>query len=210
MNDVQETVVTRDAAKIRQQFHGLLAKANKEHPRPADVEALSNLLYENKEMELWKNVMGMGALAEHTVLEAELGAKGQGSRKCWEMRLASMRSALGQGGASPLEQLLIQQVTLCWLNLNLVEYKHSNIMKQSITLTLGMYWEKRLTAAQRRAETTIVRPLQAAVIAGVSVRTINRWVESNRIHFMETADGLLFLCVNSLSREALPTYNRQV
>jgi len=150
MNDVQETVVTRDAAKIRQQFHGLLAKANKEHPRPADVEALSNLLYENKEMELWKNVMGMGALAEHTVLEAELGAKGQGSRKCWEMRLVSMRSALGHAGASPLEQLLIQQVTLCWLNLNLVEYKHSNIMKQSITLTLGIYWEKRLTAAQRR------------------------------------------------------------
>jgi len=46
--------------------------------------------------------------------------------------------------------LLIQQVTLCWLNLNLTEYRHINIMKQSITFTLGLYWEKRLTMAQRR------------------------------------------------------------
>src|SRR6266567_2880012 len=52
--------------------------------------------------------------------------------------------------ASPLERLLIQQVTLCWLNLNAVEYMHSGVMQQSITLTLAIYWEKRLPAAQRR------------------------------------------------------------
>ena len=44
----------------------------------------------------------------------------------------------------------------------------------------------------------MVTPNEAAAIAGVSVRTINRWVEMERVHFMETADGLLFLCVNSL------------
>jgi len=32
----------------------------------------------------------------------------------------------------------------------LVELAYSSVMKQSITLTLGIYWEKRLTAAQRR------------------------------------------------------------
>src|SRR5688500_705485 len=30
------------------------------------------------------------------------------------------------------------------------ELSYSNVMKQSITLTLGMYWEKRLSAAHRR------------------------------------------------------------
>jgi len=49
-----------------------------------------------------------------------------------------------------LEQLLIQQAALCWLKLNIVELQYSSVMKQSITLTLGMYWEKRLTTAQRR------------------------------------------------------------
>jgi hypothetical protein len=41
-------------------------------------------------------------------------------------------------------------VTLCWLNLNLLEYRHVNSMKQSITLTLGAYWDKRLSMSQRR------------------------------------------------------------
>ena len=46
------------------------------------------------------------------------------------------------------EQLLIQQAALCWLKLNVIQLQYSNAMKQSITLTLGMYWEKRLSAAQ--------------------------------------------------------------
>lgn len=92
----------------------------------------------------------MGALAEHTALENALGDRGQGSRQCWKHRLEFMRKDLGYENASPLERLLIQQVTLCWLNLNIVEFRHSNLMQQSITLTLGMYWEKRLSAAQRR------------------------------------------------------------
>jgi len=49
-----------------------------------------------------------------------------------------------------LEQLLIQHAALCWLKLNLVELNYASVMKQSITLTLGAYWEKRLTAAQKR------------------------------------------------------------
>jgi hypothetical protein len=44
------------------QFHDLLAKANKENPRPADVKAL-DLLYKNKDLDLWKRIMGIGALA---------------------------------------------------------------------------------------------------------------------------------------------------
>ena len=48
-------------------------------------------------------------------------------------------------------------------------------------------------------ETTMVSPQQAAMIAGVTVRMINRWVESDMLHFLETGDGLLLLCVNSLA-----------
>jgi len=54
------------------------------------------------------------------------------------------------------------------------------------------------------AETTMVTPGQAARIKGVTVRRINRWVESDLVHFVETEDGFLLVCVNSLSQKTLP------
>jgi hypothetical protein len=47
-------------------------------------------------------------------------------------------------------------------------------------------------------EVEMITPNEAARIAGVSVRAINRWIEAQMIHFAETADGQLFVCVNSL------------
>ena len=49
------------------------------------------------------------------------------------------------------------------------------------------------------SEVTMVTPQHASAIARVSVRTVNRWVEGDSVHFMETPDGLLLLCANSLS-----------
>ncbi len=124
---ISETSISRETEKINQQFHELLDKANKENPQPADVFLPSIIL------SLWKRILGMGALAEHNALENILGNRGQGSLECWKLRLEAMRSDLGSADSPLLEQLLIQQVTLCWLNLNSVEFKHSNVMKQSIT-----------------------------------------------------------------------------
>ena len=39
---------------------------------------------------------------------------------------------------------------LCWLRLTLAELAYSNGVKGSITLTLGVYMEKRLSMAQKR------------------------------------------------------------
>jgi hypothetical protein len=150
MNTLAENSVSQDADKIRQQFHELLTKANKDRPKTADLQALKELLYENKELELWKAVVGMGELAESQVLDTIVNGSGQGMRECWRQRLMAMRADLGYAESSALERLLIQQVTLCWLNLNLTEYRHTNVMKQSISFACGTYWEKRLSAAQKR------------------------------------------------------------
>lgn len=144
------TLQIQNADKIRDRFHSLLTKVNNENPRPADIEDLKDLLYNNKEMALWKAVIGMGELAESQALDTILSGSGQGMRECWRQRLQAMRADLGYTESSALERLLIQQVTLCWLNLNLTEYRLTNVMKQSISLACGLYWEKRLTAAQRR------------------------------------------------------------
>lgn len=92
----------------------------------------------------------MGELAESEALDTILSGSGQGMRECWRQRLKAMRADLGYAEASALERLLIQQVTLCWLNLNLTEYRLTTVTKQSISFACGLYWEKRLSAAQRR------------------------------------------------------------
>jgi excisionase family DNA binding protein len=40
---------------------------------------------------------------------------------------------------------------------------------------------------------------EAAALARASSRTIYRWVEAEKLHFTETPDGRLFICLNSLS-----------
>ena len=49
-----------------------------------------------------------------------------------------------------------------------------------------------------RAQVNMVMPDEAAVLAGVSSRTIYRWIEAEKLHFTETPDGLLRICLNSL------------
>lgn len=44
----------------------------------------------------------------------------------------------------------------------------------------------------------MLRPEEAGALAGVSSRTIYRWVEAQKVHFAETPDGGLLICLNSL------------
>jgi hypothetical protein len=143
-----EGPITAKAEQIRTKFQDLLDRTNKENPRPQDVKALSDLLVGNKSLELWRGIASAGYLAELTVIENARATTAV--KECWKHRLQVLKKELGSDGAPLLEQLLIQQAALCWLKLTLMELSYSNVMKQSITLTLGVYWEKRLTAAQKR------------------------------------------------------------
>jgi hypothetical protein len=44
---------------------------------------------------------------------------------------------------------------------------------------------------------------QAATIVGVSPRVIHRWIEADQVHFSETPEGSLLICLNSLSDEPI-------
>lgn len=48
------------------------------------------------------------------------------------------------------------------------------------------------------AQVKLVGPEEAAALAGLSQRTIFRQIESHQLHFTETPDGGLLICVNSL------------
>ena len=44
----------------------------------------------------------------------------------------------------------------------------------------------------------LVSPEAAAALARVSPRTIYRWIETDRLHFTETAENTLLICLNSI------------
>jgi hypothetical protein len=140
--------VTAKAEETSAKFRTLLDKTNKGNPRPEDVAALAELLNGNKNLELWRDVLSAAQYAERAVIENSSSVAGV--KECWKHRLSSLRQELGFNEASALERLLIQHAALSWLKVSLVELHYSHTMKQSISLPLAMYWEKRLTAAQKR------------------------------------------------------------
>lgn len=48
------------------------------------------------------------------------------------------------------------------------------------------------------AEVMMVSANEAAALAGVSSRTIYRWIEDGEIHFVEDSGGLIRVCANSI------------
>jgi len=57
----------------------------------------------------------------------------------------------------------------------------------------------------------MLSPEQAAELRGISTRTIYRWVEAGRVHFAETADGGVSVCVATLPErmcEASPPFKK--
>lgn len=61
------------------------------------------------------------------------------------------------------------------------------------TRRLGPVW-----CAQCAAPVEMVPPDVAALVAEVSARAVFAWVEAGRIHFTETPEGALLVCLNSL------------
>jgi hypothetical protein len=53
-----------------------------------------------------------------------------------------------------------------------------------------------------REKVQMVTPAEAAIRAAVTTRTIYRRVESGTLHFIETGDGSVLICSNSLLESA--------
>ena len=106
------------------------------------------MLGEHDELELWRVQFSPMQAAEGYVLSNTPMPEATG--QVWVERVAEVRKDLGYDDAPPLEKLLIQHVALCHLRLAVVEMQHQQYTKGSHTLTAGVYWDRRLSAAQRR------------------------------------------------------------
>jgi hypothetical protein len=91
-----------------------------------------------------------------------------------KLRLAEIEQELSAPSDGAMERLLIGHVVLCWLRLMMVDRGYTCALDQSITLTLGAYWEKRLSAAQKRFTRSVenlarVRKLMRRAVTVVAV-----------------------------------------
>jgi hypothetical protein len=142
-------LVTEEAQSVEKQFRDLFARTNKKDPKPQDVEALRQLLRDNEGARLWERVSGPMAAAESITLDRMPGLT-PGALECWRSRLAGIRRELRGEDETPVESMLAQHAALCWFRLAEVEILYSSNLAGQHTLTLGIYYEKRLTLAQRR------------------------------------------------------------
>lgn len=62
-----------------------------------------------------------------------------------------MQLDLARPSDGALERLLVQQVVVAWLHLGYIEYQYSAMTTETgLTMKRAEYWERRLSAAQRR------------------------------------------------------------
>lgn len=52
------------------------------------------------------------------------------------------------------------------------------------------------------AETVLIAPERAAVALNLTTREIYRRIESGKVHFIETSNGLVFICLSSLDAKS--------
>lgn len=132
--------------RLETEVSNLFEAVDKKKPTPADIRQLRKMLRERPD--LWRALGDMAHnAASHLIdtLEAPESLK-LSLQQGWQ----SLQVELGAAGATSLEQLLIQQVVIAWLRLGIVEYKYTSVTNEAITLTMGDFWERRLSAAQRR------------------------------------------------------------
>jgi hypothetical protein len=128
------------------EFDTLLSKTNTKKPAKGDVAAFRQLLRQHPE--LWAVVGNLAEQAAYQLIESTLGTPAL--KESLKAGYEQLQREMGADNAPMLEQLLIQQVVLSWLRLNIIEYKYTAVTSESIPLTRADYWERRLSAAQRR------------------------------------------------------------
>lgn len=68
-------------------------------------------------------------------------------------KLELMRDELAGPSSTPLERLLVERIVACWLHLHHLEIIYAS--KESMSLELGIYYQRSISSAQKRYLTAI-------------------------------------------------------
>ncbi len=155
----------------------VIRKTDREKPTADDRAELDRILRDVPAV--WTvagDVMNHTALSMIRQMEANYAVKAS-LQTGWEQ----LQRDLARPSDGPLERLLIQQIVLAWLKLAYTEHHHRHfLMTGNVPITQSDFWERRLSAAQRRflrASETLarVRRLQLpAVQVNIAEQQVNQ------------------------------------
>jgi hypothetical protein len=125
----------------------LVKNTHKEKPKPGDLAELRRLFDEDPE--LWRTTGNMARRTLDHLLRTYYSQSAY-ARECVTRRVREMRQEFGYTESSPLEKILIEQILVCWINLYVIEINSGTQLCESHSPETGLYWDRRLTGAQRR------------------------------------------------------------
>lgn len=176
-------VVKADMFGEYKKVRDLIDRTNKEKPNPEDVQELRRVLAESPK--LWRVAGNMATLASESIVhrwDASPFVKESVMRG-----MEVLRADLGYAEAQPLERLLIEQVVLCWVNLHMLELVHNDRLAERHTTEAGLYWDRRLSNAQRRY-----------MRATESLARVRKLTSATRLHDARTAAASAAKTVNNV------------
>lgn len=71
-------------------------------------------------------------------------------REAIEIEANKLLESLGYQKANPLEQILIQEIVICWLRVNHLSENQKLKLNQSHSIESGLYWTKQVEIAQKQ------------------------------------------------------------
>jgi hypothetical protein len=110
----------------------------------ADIALISRVREQHPDV--WLAASTMASFAMRQIIKQVPDAAAQAV--LWR-GLAQQQYELGYLASSPIERLLIEQVLVCWLHVYMAQVDYETAIGTA-TVARGVYWERRLTAAQSR------------------------------------------------------------
>jgi len=125
----------------------LLGKVMKAKPKSEDMEAFRKLL--DRHPGIAETMVNLTDQTFEAIFKPMAG-ESQGALELLKRVRRLKQTELGYDAASALEKLLIEAVVIAWVGYTDTERRASSVWSDSHTLTSGEYWNKRVSAAQRR------------------------------------------------------------
>ena len=127
-------------------FYEVYNRVNKASPSKQELKELRAVFEQHPEV--WRETGDLCRMTSTFVVENIKGSKAVKQSIRYTMK--AMRDEMNYNGASPLEQLLIEQVILGWLGYYVTHWNFESISSNNAPMRMVEHWEKRLNGAQRR------------------------------------------------------------
>lgn len=129
------------------ELRDLIKKVDKANPENNDGTALAVFL--NLHPEFWRVSGDLAEQASLNMIQAMNAPRAM--KESLKAGLDVMENELSAPTDGELERLIIRQAVGCWLRLSYIEYSYGrSLIESNQTLTQASFWERRLSAAQRR------------------------------------------------------------